>query len=76
MPAAAVWLETPLAGLWSDNNMLLGSDESQRELVFTTDEANVTSQELADSLAVSSLLDLNPAYGAGVGADPGAGLLG
>ena len=27
VPAAAVWLETPLAGLWSDNNLLMAAEE-------------------------------------------------
>jgi hypothetical protein len=33
VPAAAVRLETPLAGLWSDNNLLMAGGEAGRTLV-------------------------------------------
>ena len=57
IPATNVWLETPLAGLWSDNNLLL-TNEAQLELVWRTDDENATATALASSLAVLSLFDL------------------
>jgi beta-mannosidase len=66
VPAAAVWLETPLDGLWSDNNLLL-ADLDAVELVWSTYDTNATAAALADSLAVSSLFDLADYGGGGSG---------
>ena len=74
VPAAAVWLETALDGLWSDNNLLLaGPDLDAVELVWRTDDANVTAEALAASLAVSSLFDLADYGGAGAAEEEGGG---
>ena len=58
-PAALVWLESPFAGAWSDNAVMLL--ERAAQFVFAAEEP-VGAAEFAASLAVSSLFDV---YGKG-----------
>jgi hypothetical protein len=60
VPAALVWLETPLPGRWSDNAMLLVT--ASVELQWLTDDPSVTAGQLRDSVSVRSLVDVSPGY--------------
>jgi hypothetical protein len=59
-PAAMVWAESPFAGTWSDNALLLL--EREVSLLFTAEEP-VDAAGFAASLAVSSLHDVYAAAG-------------
>eukprot|EP00052_Salpingoeca_macrocollata_P019154 m.158510 g.158510 ORF g.158510 m.158510 type:complete len:637 (-) comp20881_c0_seq3:84-1994(-) len=55
--AAFVWLETPLAGHFSDNGMLrVDTDPSHTDSVlFYADDAAVTAQQLQETLTITSI---------------------
>lgn len=65
VPAAVVWLETPLQGRWSDNNFLM--TEPRLQLAFFADDLNVTAQQLEASLSLWSLFDTSSTYSSTLG---------
>merc|ERR1711935_814963 len=54
VPAAVVWLETKLAGRFSDNGMLMLLEKEVHVQFYTYDET-VTAEQLAATLTVRSL---------------------
>ena len=61
VPAAVVWLETKVAGRFSDNGMLM-LQERGVQVQFYTDDATVTGEQLAATLTVRSLVDAAHGY--------------
>lgn len=61
VPAAIVWLETKLAGRFSDNGMLMLLEKEVQVQFYTDDEA-VTGEQLAATLTVRSLVDAAHGY--------------
>lgn len=61
VPAAVVWLETKLAGRFSDNGMLLLLEKEVQVQFYTYDET-VTAEQLAATLTVRSLADAAHGY--------------
>jgi beta-mannosidase len=61
VPAAVVWLETKLAGRFSDNGMLMLL-EREVQVQFYTDDETVTDELLAATLTVRSLVDAAHGY--------------